>query len=104
MAEGDASELAFFVVEDFFAGDGDASAVEALFFFVVDVAVVPDFFVVDDCFVAAVLEVAVVSFLFAQALMKASAAKSAMTDRTDFFIGWLNGAPEWSVARPIASI
>jgi hypothetical protein len=101
----------FFVVvvedEDFFSdGEAEASAdVEVFFLVVVEVepeasvsvfflavvveaAVVPDFLVVvADVFFAVLDEVAVVSFLLAQALIKASAIKIVMADRTDFFIG-----------------
>jgi hypothetical protein len=96
--------------EDFFSdGEADSSAdvevfflvvvedevvppasVSVFFLVVVEAAVVPDFLVVvaDVFLVAAVLdELAVVSFLLAQALMKASAIKTVMADRTDFFIG-----------------
>lgn len=102
-ADGDSSAVLvfFFVVEEV------AASVPEVFFFVAEevALAVPDFLVVDDCFLA-VLEVAVVSFLLAHAVTKASAAKMAIKDRTGFFIGWLvlTGATDWSVVGRIASI
>jgi hypothetical protein len=107
VADGEASEVAsvFFAVEDFFEGEADASALALeleLFFVVLDVLVpeVPDFFVVEEALVPvvvevfffavvvlAVVELAVVSFLFAHPVTNASAARTAIKQRTDFFIG-----------------
>jgi hypothetical protein len=86
--EGDSSAVAafFFLGE----GDGDVSAVVVFLvvvFFLVDAAVVPavvDFFVVEV--VAAVVEVAVVSFFCAQETTKPAATRAMIQDKTDFFI------------------
>lgn len=107
--DGDDSEVdsVFFVVEDFF-GDAEAEAsapalVLVLFFVleapVPEVLALPDFFVVevvaaapvvvfffDVADVLAVVELAVVSFLFAHAVTNASAARTVIQHRTDFFI------------------
>lgn len=93
--------------EDFFEGEAELSALaEVELFFVVEalVPVVPDFFVADevevepevvDFFFAvvdavvllAVVELAVVSFLFAHAVTNASAARTVIQHRTVLFIG-----------------
>jgi len=108
-ADGDASEVAsvFFVVEDFFGeAEADASALVLVLFFVLEelvpeVLALPDFFVVEVVaavpvvvffFVVAdvllaVVELAVVSFLFAHAVTNARAARTVTQHRTDFFIG-----------------
>ena len=97
VGEGEASSVVvFLVVEDFFGeaeGDSELSAVDfflvavVLSLVVVFLAVVDFFLATFWCVVVAVFEVAVVSFLFAHAVTNASAAKTVIKDRTDFFIG-----------------
>jgi hypothetical protein len=87
-AEGEADVSSVVVVFFLVVDDVEAAPVSVFFLVVDDVALaVPDFLVVAVFLVvAAVLEVAVVSCLLAQAVTNASATRTVITDRTDFFI------------------
>lgn len=81
--------VAVFFVEDFFGdADGDADASASVVFFLVEVVVAAvDFFVVEvACVAVGLVDVAVVSFFWAQEMKNATATMAVM-ERTDFFIG-----------------